>query len=416
MAAGSEVASLALLVLVSIVRAQVEGGDEVTKRPSIDCGQTNYVGFKGKDFKLGWQYSVGGFSGLVPSVTGTIFVQLQNEKAVALSSSGEKMWEWAIKGASKFNSDDLVYRERNDALVMGWFYPGGPNTIVAMEGKSGKVTWQKKFTTLASTEPITLLNDQNAIVIVNSNDFNSEQYVASLNLDDGSTIWNTTSISYFYVFTRTNVLCDRKTVLLRYSIKNVGGNVIAAIDSSSGKIKWKTSFSWSINKLASSKDVIHATYSPQCLDADVVVGLRPSDGTILWQILSPCKCNGDLSHSHGTAGPAVDERGNAYFSCGNRAYSLDQRGLVRWITPVFEDGWNSCDRALPPSYHPRGFVYMIPLLPQSSLYVLSARTGKIVHTYSLSDQYSRMFLMGNEFIYLIGENVTTIRMERPRED
>ena len=54
-------------------------------------------------------------------------------------------------------------------------------------------------------------------------------------------------------------------------------------------------------------------------------------------------------------------------------------------------------------------------LKRSVLYVLSGHTGKIVHTYHLSGvEYSSIILMGNEFIYLIGTNVTTIRMERPR--
>ena len=400
-----------LVVLFLSLLAFVEGDNEGFESPNSDCGATNYVNFKGKAFHSGWSYPVGNDFHYVASTQGTLFVQ--SSKVVALSTSGEKLWEVSGKGWT-FNSDDLVYHEGTDTLVMGWWNTDLPDVVVAMKGKSRKTIWKNEHNDDISTEPITLLNRQNAIVVV-SNDGSSGDYIAALDLVDGSLLWNVTSdLPDFYDPTRTSVLCDGKAMLFRYSTPG-GSDGLNAYDSRTGQFKWRVPVPYGYKQLASSEDVIYMTYSPSCTDADVVMGVHPASGTTLWRILSPCECNGYLSGTHGTAGPAVDKRGNAYFSCGNRAYSLDARGLVRWITPVFNDNWNPCDRALAPSYHPAGFVYLTPTTPESVLYVLSGHTGKIVHTYHLSGvEYSSIILMGNEFIYLIGTNVTTIRMERPR--
>ena len=177
----------------------VEGDNEGFERPVVDCGVTNYVNYKGKAFRSGWSYFVGIDFQYVVSTQGTLFVQ--SSKVVALSPSGEKVWEVNRDGWTSFNSDDLVYHEGTDTLAMGWWYTKLPNVVVAMKGKSGKTIWENENNDFDSTGPITLLNRQNAIVVVSCNTLDSSKdYLVAFELGDGSFLWNATDLPFFYCF------------------------------------------------------------------------------------------------------------------------------------------------------------------------------------------------------------------------
>jgi outer membrane protein assembly factor BamB len=390
-------------------------GNSQTAKPSVDCGRTRYFDYRGKDFATGWKYFNGPTHQVTASSSGPLFIQFLTKTVASISPSGKELWSKGTRGRHvlSFTNDALVYHESTDTLVLGWW--NLPNcTIVAREGKSGKVLWEKVTQKSIFGNPITLLELEEAVNVIDADSYSDDtgsQFNSALKLKDGSVLWNT-SFHSVHSAQESLLLCDGKTMLFCETTDPPSAkSYLSVMDTETGQLKWNTSTTYEVQKVASSDETLYVTAEGE--QSDILLGIDPSTGSTLWRILSPCVWDKIRTH---TSGATVDKRGNAYFSCGFLVYSVDRRGLVRWVSTRFENSSTPGSTTIPPSpsYHPSGYIYVIPFTQRAMVYVLSVRTGQIVHSYDLGyDEYfGKIFLMGNKFFYLIGSSMTAVRMEQ----
>ena len=362
-----------------------------------DAQSSCYAPFDGA-FAVNWNYTTDPFSSLQsPAISpdGTIFIP-GRAYVMAVSVQGKLLWNTGVAPDGDAYQTNVLYLDILQLVVVGtsWVLHDNYFMLVAMDAKTGKVVWKSQHNdlfhaTTLSISPLTLA------VYVGGFD---QQVFAGVNVKDGSLLWKQTDIPNLGIFMQTKVSGDGKVVFLPtdpFDGFSGKGRMYAYTAESPGKVLWFADVGFSAGgQFASSNDILHGSVGGGGgLYGMTIFGIAITNGSVLWN--TPSCCSGQ------TSGPAVDKAGNAYYNCGNRLFSVDAQGRLRWVSAPL--GNATLNSVTSPAVHRSGFVFFIHN-DHSTLYALSSSTGELLYTYRIPvlGYTEPPMLLGDAIIYLSG--------------
>ena len=381
---------------------------------NADCGSTNYVNYTGKQFSTGWNFTSGTYTyrSLAVGPNGKLFVvDMDGLSTViaAVSPAGKVLWRTKPLGDVLSN---IIHDPVSAALVVAALSINYNNsTLYSINAQNGKFLWKKVYPEIGTSTLLSMSNATNAVYL---GDYDYKNFIA-VSLKDGSVMWNKTGLASLYEDQPTGVSCDGKTVFLPTDVNGGGPSngtgTIIAYAADTGKELWSTATNFSIDgHFACSNDTLFGLVGDLGPGGDGIFAVNITSGSLLWRMDTLCNCK---NFSDGTRGPAVDGKGNAYYSCGNQMYSVDKGGNKRWVSSMYDKGkLNTCE-GLPPSLDPKGFAYFIHS-NHSVMFTLSTADGSFVNSYKVGTNTTEFnhppILVGEKFIYLLsGAGVATVK-------
>lgn len=97
------------------------------------------------------------------------------------------------------------------------------------------------------------------------------------------------------------------------------------------------------------------------------------------------------------------ERFSSSHSCGNRVYSVNADGSLRWISKEYGSTPPNYGILLPPAIHPKGYVFIIHY-NHTTVLAFSTDDGSLYQSYEVPHllYLEPPILLGNALMYLMG--------------
>lgn len=242
-----------------------------------------------------------------------------------------------------------------DALAITTLNESGSQVLVAFETQTGKRVWQAE---LAPTYKNGQGDGPRATAAVTDGvvyAFTGEGILCAVDQQNGKLIWRTDAPKECNAITSEYGMSSSPLVLGDHVIVHVGGNdsAVAAFGTKDGQLKWSSGSgaagysSPTLLDIAGKQQVVSVT-------GDEVLGIAPSDGTVLWtypfktpyacNTANPVAFNGDVfvsaGENHGCVLIDVEQSGGS-FSAKEHWESVFSKSVMRneWQTSVVVDGY-----------------------------------------------------------------------------